>query len=158
MQNVGRGLAAGQDGQHLVRLCRAAGRLSRLFPLQAVLVRADGGTAPGEFCHYPGRGGDPRSGPLLWPRLARGDLVADRCSELLPAIVLCREREKCWRPDRRLEQATASVDFAASRPSWPCGPCGFGDIGIACAQAGARGVERGLAADHPEERRNWLSE
>ncbi|KAJ1110557.1 hypothetical protein NDU88_007907 [Pleurodeles waltl] len=88
------------------------GRLSGLFPLQAVLVGADEGAAPGEFCRYPGRGGDPRSGPLLWPRLARGGLVAGRC----PRRSCCAGNEKkCWRPDQQLDRAAA---FVALRTPW----------------------------------------
>ncbi|KAJ1169050.1 hypothetical protein NDU88_000957 [Pleurodeles waltl] len=104
----GRGLAAGQDGRHYVRLCRAAGRLSCLFPLK-------GGAGGGALRHGPG------------PCARSGGRGA--CGVPLPANILCREQENILVAYSRLDRAAALVDSAALRMPRHCRPCGSGAAG-----------------------------
>ncbi|KAJ1089825.1 hypothetical protein NDU88_002969 [Pleurodeles waltl] len=149
--SAGRGLAAGQDGRHSVRLCQAAGRSSYLFLLQAVLAGADSGGTPGKSRRHLGRGGGcdwgrrcgltragrPEFRPRARPR------VRGVCGELLPANTLCRERERLGRPDRQLDRAAAPQTLQPPWTSWPFGFCGAGAVGGACFRwhGGADGRE-----------------
>ncbi|KAJ1205464.1 hypothetical protein NDU88_000899 [Pleurodeles waltl] len=106
----GRGLAAGQDGRHLVRLCWAAGRSSDLFLLQAVLAGADlGGTSGESHRHFGGAVAAIGAGAVAQARAGRPD-----CR--LPACAL-RRAGNLWlgRPDRQPDRAAAPVDPVALR-------------------------------------------
>ncbi|KAJ1182198.1 hypothetical protein NDU88_007392 [Pleurodeles waltl] len=86
-----RGLAAGQDGRHRVRLCRAPGRLFVLFILQAVVAGADLGDTLGSPVTLWALWEHPR--PELEPGTARAGLT------LASAHARSIESEEVRRPE-----------------------------------------------------------
>ncbi|KAJ1167112.1 hypothetical protein NDU88_007505 [Pleurodeles waltl] len=171
----GRGLAAGQDARHRVRLCRAPGRLFVIFILQAVQAGAGLGDTLGEPLRRFGRRESAvEAGAAAWIRAGGPDggfrprAQFERRGGLMPlqVSVLCREQECARSPDRWLGRASALaalVPLEASaaprlkRLAWARGPSDFVSLLLLVAPGlGWPGNADGCARSRPSAE-YWIS-